>query len=119
WTHIGVIRPSRGVDSISVDALTDIANPRRCDFVLNVAVVPGEALAGAPRNEGAVRRLNADAAAGSKKEPVRIGEGSESWSPHGIGSNHVQGLHANVVRLRNHNIAFHDSGVRVEPAQLA
>src|SRR5713101_3495912 len=78
--HISVIRPGGAINSTLVNPLADVTHPGRGDLVLNIAVVPGEALTCPRRNGGARGRRRASrrgSPRGSKEEPVRVSERRE------------------------------------------
>src|SRR5512146_2392838 len=83
WAHVGVVGPG-GIHAKVLNAGAHVTNPRGGDLVLDVAVIPGKAVVGPCRNEGARARRGASRwwiSTGCEEEPVRIGERREGWRP--------------------------------------
>src|SRR4029077_6403889 len=101
------------INSTLVDTLADVTDPGRRDLVLNIAVVPGEALTPPRRKEGAGGlgragrrgKLPRDVAS-SEEEPVRVSERREGRRAERIGCDHVQRLHLGMVRKGDHDVVL-------------
>src|SRR4029077_8292704 len=97
----------------------DVADPGGGDLVLDVAVVPGEALGGTRRDERARRRRRAYAPGRREEEPVRIREQRQGRGPEWVGRDHVEGRLLNRVGHRLDDVVLDRAGIWIQPTQGA
>src|SRR6266496_4423517 len=88
-SHISGVGPGGAV-------YAQVCNLSGRDLILNIAVVPGTALAAARGDERAGSRCSTSC---RKEEPIRVSKCSKGRCAEWVGSDHVQNLHTNMICL--------------------
>src|SRR5712671_4448730 len=113
-----MIRPDSVVNAVVINTGPNVTGPGGSNFILDITMVPRKALRSTRGNERAVALGHADSAAGGEEEPRRIGKRREGGCAERIGRDHMERLHAGMVREGYHDVIFDHVGVGIEPVQL-